>query len=360
MPYRRKYRRTTAGRRFARRRKAASTLQAAWRARARRKRGNVVTRTAKANRVAIKKLKSSIETKYLTANTCLETNNYTGQLLNNIGIDCIGCPNQLAGINLHLPNTPGTIPAASNATPVVMRPLYCTQGVGEQHRVGEKISMSWINFKGSVIAYPRSLNGVANNGTDWGNRPVQQTFRIVVVLDKNPVGFKPGPYTAYDYNYGCGYPYSMRTLPVGWTLPAGTTKQGQEFLRNLSKAPFGSTGADSSVDPWSSSYYENDYVCSAGNKDARFKVLKTLTLKLAQPAAGGDADPHQSRKNFSLTLKGNYKFHYPSDTSVLPINQEILVFFMSDTEVPIGTADPQAPICTPKIHMQCKVAFKDA
>lgn len=368
MPYARKYKRTARGRRFFRRREATTTIQRAWRARQRRRRGGLVARTALANRKSIKRINRKIETKYASRHVCLDTNNYTGQQLTVAGLDCCGFPNQLAGVNMFNAMTQGTINPNWSSNSVVMRPICVENGIGEQQRVGEDITMAWLNIKGSVSAYSSGINGVSNvNAVSWADKPRKQKVRLVVVLDTQPVGWTPvggGGAQVYQPVYQPGYLINNTGAIANFpALPLTLTAKNKEYLRGLSKAPFGAPGADTTVDPWSQSYYENNFVQSThGNKTARFKVLKTLTLEVTQPYLGGMADvTGQSRKNFSMTIKAPYRFHFPSDTATLPDNQEILVFMMSDVKMtsPTNHTDITPPICTPKVHIQAKLAFKD-
>lgn len=370
MPYKRTYKRTSRGRRFFRRREAAQTLQAAWRRRKRRQRGSLLQRQALSNRRGIKAINRKIETKYATAAVALDTNNYTGQQLTVAGLDCCGFPNQLANVNAFNAQTQGTINPNWSSNSVVMRPCVVKNGIGEGQRVGEDIHMTWLNIKGSVSAYSSGINGTSNvNAVSWADKPRKMKVRLVVVLDTQPVGWEPIPSPGaqvYQPVYQPGYLYNNTGAITNFpAFPATLTQQNKEYLRGLSKAPFGAYGADTSVDPWSQSYYENNFVQSKhGNKTARFKVLRTLTLELQQPYLGGSTDVStgHSRKNFSMTIKAPYRLHYPEPTSQLPDNQELLIFMASDVKMtsPTNPSDITPPICTPKVHIQCKLAFKDA
>lgn len=368
MPYARKYKRTTAGRKFFRRRAAAQTLQRAWRNRARRRRGGLVARTALANRKSIRRINRKIETKYATKHVCAAENNYTGQLLVASGVDCMGMPNQLSGLVGNNPNVPGTPNATWSSNSLVMRPICLNQGDGEGERQGEYIQMTWLNIKGFVSAWPGSSNGT-NTATNvnWGDRPQRQRVRIVVVLDTAPVPWTtnaapPSVPATYQPDMCPGYLYNL-DLPITNypALPVTLYRKNREFLRDLAKAPLGARGADSSVDPWSQSYYENDYVCSASHKTKRFKILKTLTLEIAQPSADYGVTAMPSRRNFSMTIKAPYTFQFSKDSATTPQNQEILVFFASDTPVksPSSNTDTTPIIVTPKLVVQAKLAFKD-
>lgn len=344
--------------------KSATSIAALWRGYRARKKGGLVTRTALSNRKAIKKLKNAPEVKYLTSGVCQESNNWTGQTLVAYP-DCVGFNNQLNGISNIDPNNAGTAPNSFNFKPIVMRPLYCFQGDGEGQRIAEYIQMKWINIKGSVTSFACESNGVAPNGTNYNSRAMKQTVRLIVVLDKSPRFWDPTVAT-FQPDSNPGYVYDMKNLTSNYGPTPITNIDSNMFLRSGPKAPFGSIGADSTCDPWSTSYWENDYVQSSKYKNKRFKVLKVLTLKTQQPSVasanpGGTALP--SRRDFSCTLKLPYKFQYRDANKRLPVNQEILIFAVSDVKVPItipGVTDNQAPVTTPKLTLQCKVAFTDS
>ena len=356
------------GKRYRKRRNAATTIARGWRKFKQRKKGGLVTRTALSNRKAIKRINRKIEVKYVTKNVCAAENNYTGQLLLSSGVDCMGMPNQLAGLQGNNPNTAGTPNPNWSSNSLVMRPICLNQGNGEGLREGEYINMTWLNIKGFVSAWPASCNGT-NTATNvnWADRPQRQRVRIVVVLDTQPVPWTsnaapPSVPATYQPDQCPGYLYNL-DLPVTNypALPVTLYRKNREFIRDLAKAPLGARAADSSCDPWSQSYYENDYVCSKTNKTKRFKVLKTLTLEIAQPTADYSVSSIPSRKNFSITIKAPYRFQFPKDSSMTPSNQEILVFFASDTpfKSPSITTDTTPIVCTPKIVCQAKLAFKD-
>ena len=342
---------------YKRRRAAASTLQRAWRNRARRRKGGLVTRTALSNRRAIKRIKSNVEVKYLTKGSAQESNNWTGQTAVAYP-DCAGCSNQLLGLSTSTPSTQGTAPAAFNFRPFVLRPLYCKQGDEEGQRISEYINMKWINIKGSVTAWSSSQNGQAPNGNNYSARNMMQKMRIFVVLDTAPVPWDGAMSPmVYQDNANPGFLYDMKNTPGTYGVNPITQANCLEFLRSGPKPPFGSIDADLSNDPYATSYYENDYVQSRKFRKKRFKILKVLTLNVQQPSNENTSVP--TRRNFSMTLKLPYKFQYINKEALLPTNQEILIFAASDTRVPIGNADNTAPICVPKLKIQCKVAFSD-
>lgn len=343
---------------YKRRKRAASTLQRAWRNRARRRKGGLVTRTALSNRRAIKRIKSNVEIKYLTKGSAQESNNWTGQTAVAYP-DCIGCSNQLLNLTTSTPTTPGTAPLAFNFRPFILRPLYCKQGTEEGMRISEYINMKWINIKGSVTAWSAGQNGTSPNGQIYGSRNQRQKMRIFVVLDTAPVPWdgQMSP-MLYQPNANPGFIYDMKNTPGTYGVNPITQANCLEFLRSGPKPPLGSVDADLSNDPYATSYWENDHVQSRKFKKKRFKVLRILTLNLQQGSNENTSIP--TRKNFSMTLKLPYRFQYINNSALLPSNQEILIFAASDTKVPIGAADNTAPICVPKLKIQCKVAFSDS
>lgn len=352
-------------RRHRRRSRAATSIARGWRRFKQKRKGGLVTRTALSNRRAIKNINRKIETKYVTKTSARSENNYTGQQLAISGVDCLGMPNQILGINSNNPNVPGTPNAAWNSNSLCMRPICVANGIGEQQRVGEDITMTWLNIKGFVSAYPSSLNGTnATTGVNWADRSQRQRMRIVVVLDTQPVPWKSnGTPGTYQPAQSPGYLYNLDFPILNYpALPVALGPKNREYLRGLDKAPFGAQGADTSQDPWSQSYFENNFVQSKnGNKTARFKVLKTLTLDLAQPSADYSTSSVPSRRNFSMTIKAPYRFHFSDNTSTTPDNQEILIFFASDTKYksPTNATATDPIVCTPKLFCQCKLAFKD-
>ncbi len=57
------------------------SISAGWKRKARRKRGSLVSRTAKANRSAIKRIKRNVDTKWVDGYEAVDANNYAGQIM---------------------------------------------------------------------------------------------------------------------------------------------------------------------------------------------------------------------------------------------------------------------------------------
>ena len=366
MPYRTRRVKRMASR-FFKRRSGAMSIQRAWRARQRRKRGGLIERTAKSNRTAIKKLKSSREVKYATAKQASLTNMFVGQHVI-FDPDIWGFSNQ----NMDTPvwsggsmTQPPTALTPLNWKTCCLKPLCIPQGVTDSTRLGEYVQLRWLNIKGTASAYNARYNGQgALSGYDYKNMPQYQRVRILVVLDTAPQVFRTP--TAWDNTKQALTLFNMLNsaqelgaVPTGLNLAS--------YLRDGPKAGAGGAQfANGKYDPWTTSYWENNYVQSKSTKTAknRFKVLKVLNLgEMRQPAAqqGDDAGPTPSQRNFSFTLKAPYKLHFKNALDDLPANQQIYVLVQSTTR-PCGsnTNDIQInPIRAPKVEIQCKVAFID-
>lgn len=320
-------------------------------------------KTAKTALRMVKKLKGDVEIKYMTGTNALPQTNYAGQTLI-CNPDCLGCPNQLAGLLPADPSTQGTAPAAYDYRSIVMQPLRCVQGDNEGQREGEYINMKWINLKGSVSAYPASMNGTSTNGIDYRGRAAKQEVKFIVCLDTSPPRWdaQAAP-AAYQTDAAIGYIYNM-TNQAEPPVPGSqtTTQLGTNFLRQGAKSPFSLANADLQYDPWHQSYYENDFVQSKKFTKKRFKVLKVWTCRVQQQNNSLDNNTGAGVANFSHTLKLPYRLQYKSKEAQLPTNQNIVVFVQSNTRVPIvagGLQSTQPPICVPQVILQAKVAYSD-
>ena len=324
--------------------------------------GSLLTQTALSNSRKIDRLKGDTEVRYMTKHIASEQSSWNGQQMICYP-DCTGCSNQLAGLSIQTPGTPGTPPGTFNYIPIVMRPLrnyHISQpSASEGARLGEYINMKWFNIKGSVSAYSSAFNGTSSNGTIYTNRPMIQQVRIIVALDTSPPNYDQSNTTVYQPDSCPGRIFSMKSLNTAYGPDPITTARGLEILRSGGKPPFGVQKADGTNDLWDQSYYENNFIQSEKFKDKRFKILKVFTVEVQQENAFNAPNTLRSVKNFSHTLKLPYKFHYNSRTDSLPSDKQIIVFVQSNVKQCIGAADIQAPIALPKVHIQCKVAFTD-
>lgn len=184
-----KHRSNLKARKQAYRARRATTIQRAWRRRKRRRGPGLVARTALANRRSIKKIKSSREVNYATAEQASLTNNMCGQhaIFNP---DVFGFDNQgmdtptWTGGSMTVPPTPlGSLTWKT----CCLKPLVIPQGDGSGKRKGEYVQLRWINIKGTASSYNARYNGTGpTSGYDYKNMPQRQRFRIIVVLDTAP------------------------------------------------------------------------------------------------------------------------------------------------------------------------------
>ena len=344
--------------------RAASTIASAWRRRKRRRKGGLVARTALSNRRAIKKVNSGVEVKYMTRMVSNADTNFCGQIFAD-NVDCTGCNNKLT---LWTPTTPPAGAASFSWQPIAIRPICLPQGVGEGQRVGEYINMRWLNIKGTVSAYPAKFNAVNPTTTiGYTGLPSKQTIRLIVCLDTSPnipASYNPGTSTSYKDYLSPGSVYGFPMTPVAWgadpfaaVLAAGNDAPSA-VLRSGTRMPLGQSLADGMYDPYAQSYWENDHVQSRKFKDKRFKVLKVCTITAQQdPSVGGSNTT--THKNFSYTLKLPYKFQFPTNLSVCPSNKEIVIFACSNVR-PFVAGETAVCLQTPRLNLQCKVAYTDA
>lgn len=162
MPKRKSGRYWETSRKFKRKR-AASSIQSAWRAKLRRKRGNLNTRTTLANRKAIKRLVKSRETKFLDDVQGVAPTYYSGQWINSTQVSYNG------------------MDTSTPATPVSLRVLRgLALGPSSKQRIGD-----WIQVK-SVTVHARWKPPLGLPATENYNR-----CRIYMLLDTEPNAMTP-------------------------------------------------------------------------------------------------------------------------------------------------------------------------
>lgn len=369
MPYARKYRTTGRDRRRRGRRKtgAASTIQSAWRRRQKRKRGSLLSRTALANRKAIKQIKRDDELKFIGTLRSSPLTNFTGQIMQAQEVDNWGMPqstedwvNAGAGATTLAPN--------SKYCPVIMQPVCLKQSTEEDGRVGNDIVMSHLTIKGQINA-----GAIQKNGGHYTNVPAKQRVHCLVVLDRKPVIENSTLTAAVQSFQPQAVPCQLYQPTPDNPLPASTNVQYNSLifnqLRSIGAAtanpPGPSTGQwnANNRDTYAMSYYSKDYVMG---KSGRFKVLAhkswTVTQGNFSPATGTVAfSRNRATCPFSFTVKGKYKFHFANDKSVLPRNQNLLVFWFSDVPTIRSTtsaapSDWQSP---PLITCVSRFSFRD-
>ncbi|AXH74983.1 MAG: coat protein [Cressdnaviricota sp.] len=143
--------------RRANRRTGARTIQRAWRARNRRRRGGLIPRTVVANRRAIRKVNSKIETKVLDVVYADLTNSYGGQKLSATSVDING--NDSTGI------------------PLVVRP-FSGMGQGDlaSQRTGSFVTVKSLTYKIKFVPETTARYNVGG---------------CFIVLDRDPTANSP-------------------------------------------------------------------------------------------------------------------------------------------------------------------------
>lgn len=316
-------------------------------------------KTVEKNKRAIKRIEDGIETKYLTAEVANGNSNYCGQNYTIGGVDAIGNYNQLGGLEKYNPAQQGTPPNSYNWQPACFQPLRCTQGTGEQQRVGEYIKMKWLNLKGTISAWNANSNGVnSSTNFDYTTSSRIQRVKMIVVLDKAPPTLNLVSQTAYNFGlvpctlFNNKFPQYYGVNPFPATKPP--------FLRDAANLVGDDmANADGTNTPWNRGYWTNDDVTLSKQEERRFKIVKVVNFKPIQQDLPGEVNTHPSKRHFSVTLRLPYKFQYKSNSQQMPTNQNLLVFFCSDSVIPITTLDECPDVCLPAVTCQAKVAFTD-
>ena len=379
-----------------RRREAASSIQTAWRRRKRRKRGGLVKRTALAAYKGVKNIRRNTEQHYVNNFVCSSETNWCGQIASNFQVNNRGF--QFSTLDFY-DQTTGTsiVPADEAWTPTIMRPLMCYQGAEEDMRQGNDIRLTSLTVKGMISA---SSCGDNNNYAQYV--PYPQRVTVMFILDTDPVPenstLKVQAATPPTYNWEVAAtpmqifpaepnnPVRRMILTSAPPLDPTAYEAQAAYLKNGPKLADGGQGlltaavSDSVQDLLALSYYSKDYACkTAGTKKPRFKILKKKTFTVRQWPIGGRPGGSsgyeftgtkgegsvQPIKPFSMTLKGNYHLHFRSDGSMTPMNQQILIAFVSDTpahQLPTGTAGDlpdQTFVVPPKVSCCARFSFKD-
>lgn len=324
------------------------------------KKHKALSKQVKSNKRAIDKLEDAQETKYLTAQLALGPQNYCGQNYVIGGVDAIGNYNQLGGLDKYNPSLTGSVPVSYNWQPACFQPLRCTQGVGEQQRVGEYIKMKWLNLKGTISAWNADCNGTnAQTNFDYSTSTRSQRVKMIVVLDKAPPVMNLASQTAWNAGLVPCTLFNNKLPAYYGTNPyAGMNKPYLREAANLTGVDM--ANADGTNTPWNRGYWNDDYVTLSDKEERRFKILKVVNFKPVQQELPGEVNDLPSKRHFSVTIKAPYKFQYNSNTQQMPTNQNILVFFCSDSVIPITTLDECPNICLPSVICQAKLAYSDS
>lgn len=377
MPYARKYRTTarTRRRKYARR-AAASTLQKAWRNRARRKRGNLVVRTVKANRKAIKAIKRDVELKFVNSAVASSRTNYIGNVLSSTKIDNWGF-SQSSLDWVAAGGAATQLPSAASYCPVIMQPVIVPQAgqllpgtttgavysASENTRVGNDITMSHLTCKFTIAG-----SYCNTNGGNYLNVAQKQTVYAILVLDRDPVRGPPsittGTPTFTPESIPCQMlprtPDNLLALP---NLDGNSVDTLKSAPLPTANPPGLSTGSQGIKNTDAISFYSKDRVMG---KTGRFKVLKKIKLSCYQrtgpsgPNLNGSCVPTDN--SLSMTFKAPYKMHFASDAQVTPENQQLLLFLYSNvcTNRSQGGATPSNYVAPPTVTVLSRFSFRDS
>jgi len=301
MGYQGPQRRTKRHRRAA----AASSIQQGWRARNRRKRGSLLSRTSKANRVAIRKINKQIERKY-----CTSTVGGIGPPSSGLG--------QIFNFEVDANGTDTSVPA----TPQYVR-SNLTAGIGGENGTHGELALREGNtvFMKYIAVHLKLTANAHEHRTD------QDVDRVTIlaVLDRDGTR-SAAPLLTDMFQMVSTDPIAA---PVGIGLPQA--------------------------------FYDPLWVSKTG----RFKVLYRKTLVVASVVDVGAAPPPTDEFRYyggarpSLThrfvIKGNYKLDYQGDNNLTALNQSIYFFAFSNS-LP---NQPLASVSLPSLNVVAKLVYID-
>ncbi|AXQ66069.1 MAG: putative capsid protein [Cressdnaviricota sp.] len=283
-------------RRYGRRNRAQRTIASAWRARNRRRKGGLIPRTVKANRKAIKSIKSNTEINFISNVLATPAVEFGGQVLRQTNLTNTG------------------LDAASGRN-LVWKPWRgMGKGVNSNQRNGDVVTMSSLTYKIKVAPATGAL-------TDGYNE-----VGCYIVLDTSPND-------AAD-----SLPNLCNGTAAAPAIPFASTNKGTLL-----------TG-DSSFQTAMENYLNMD---TCAGSSPRYKVLKHHHCYVQPVAAGSTLMPI---KYFTGTIKSPYKVRYNQQdadvpgTEIKPVDQELLFFFYSDSAV-----TPH-----PSVQASCRFRYRDA
>lgn len=356
--------------------RAATTIARAWRARMRRKRGGLVSRTALANRKAIKSIRRNIELKFVNSAVATARTNYCGQILSRVPCDNYGM-SQSSTDWVSAGPAATTLPNPSSYCPLMLNPIVIhqagqpvnsgssvTTASTENSRLGNDIVMSHFTAKITMVG-----GSATENGGAYANVVRKQKLTALLILDREPQKQNPtlsSPAPVYDPSYvSCQlYPRTPDNPSGG----AGSTWSGFDQLRSLplptANPPGVNTGDSGSKNLEALSFYSKDNIIG---KSGRFKVLKKVRLSCFQQTKALDSVENLNGSNSkttatkTLTHKGKYKFHFDSDKALIPGNQTLLLVLYSDTPTnrSTGISVPLNYCTPPLVSVVSRFSFRD-
>lgn len=314
MPYRR-YGRKYSGRsrRYGRRHAAAaSKIGRAWRVRKRRRTG-LLTRTALANRRQIRRINKSVETKVLRGEQATPAQQFSGQWSDRVTVDNTG---QEVG---------AAIPFAGDL-------LYCTQGTGQDERVG-----AWIQLKSLTMHYCISTTAL--------NQPTPDCwYEIFVVHDKEPL-------------------QGASLVGAAGVLQLDTANPAPQNALMLAFQNLGETGKEGRFKILARKKHRLSSYTTSGQAVPAIITVPTGTpptvIGNVQRPQYLDANARQMARSYpafvrgSINLKLGYKINYGPDVSTQPSNQTLRVMAFQCN--PTGLATPATVL-----QYYTRVRFKDA
>lgn len=353
-----------------------SSLKSAWKRKKTGKKPSALVRQTEANRKAIKELKSRPEIKYERNLVAQPTNGYIGQVLPLTTIDNYGLPQD--SLDWATLNPFGSsLTNINKYVPLWVCPTVCgPQGVTAGQRIGNDVRMKSLNIKGAVVA-----GGSFANGGDYQGLPFKQCVHMFVLLDSSPppenttnsVSLPSIPAQFFQYESTWNNLLGLATGQAVGNQPSITSVKGtRDFLKFAAygaKNPAGLATQPTNKDLVKLSYWTKDE--GGIGKDDRFKLLKHRKFYVTQQQQGPNVPTSNAATipasrnivHFSETIKGNYKFHYPKNSSYLSDNQCIWVAFVSTTPtVRFGTTTGVPPsdyISAPRVTLNCSFNYTD-
>lgn len=348
MPYSRRFTRRRS-RRSSRRtrsrrgaRSAASTIQSAWRRRARTKRGSLVARTAKAAYRGVKKIRKNMDTKFVKDWSALRANNFIGQQADVVSITSLGgtdLQGQAQTFKMFI-GTPVVIPHESNAI---------TLGdVAVNTREDAWVTMKSLTIKGTAIGG----NAADNAGAVYANIVQNQKVYMYVILDRNPKGTNPNPMNPASV-------FNNDYVPAHLFQPNAT-----DPTSNPTDYPLASQNLLGYVPGYADDAAHLSWANPATmyGPNCRFKIIAKKTWYVSQyedtnTAGLGTQGKYVRKRDFSFTLKIPYKFHFASSRALTPDNQTLLIALCSNVAHSVGGPNPY--IDPPAMRYSAKLRFKD-
>lgn len=365
MPYRRRYRR----RRKHTRASAASTLQAAWRRKMRRKRGSVNQRQTLANARAIKKLKKAPEVKRTGIFISQPVTNYYGTVLEETYVDNYGMKIITPQWNALAPGA--FLPTLSDYQPVALMPILTAQSTKEVGgRVGNDVRM-----KNLILKLTARGSDSNKNGGRFNSVPAKQRIRCMCVLDTEPSpvnttltlpsaswAFEPTALPCQVFDLA---PNWNNMLAAGFPSLTSATQASQlsDVLYSLYQETANPPGLATGAGGLAQRFLVDQSFRNTDTLDKkRFRVLAVKDLHVAQlPAETNEIRPFNSVHSHTMVIKHPYVFHHDNDKSLAPSNQRIYCFFFSNCPTQRGnTTTPIADyIIPPTIQVNARMNYVD-